>query len=548
MHCTPFRKSNSLNIVVLISFYARYAIKGYNIVYHKDWRRIYMLGKNSGQLHLHDVMVYEQMIPKNHILIKIDQVFDFSFVYDLVSENYSNIGRESKDPEMMIKILLMEYLFKLSDIEIKKRIQTDVAFRWFLKLSMTDNVPDDTTISHFRIHRMNSSQLEVVFNQIIERCMEMDLVKANRYLVDSTNINANVNYPSLKKLARQSSELVLREIRKINAPLAEIANKKLEAELTQYHDSHEKFSIGEYNEIVKRHLNELYMCIHEEFADNEKLTKAFALCKKLVEGEGGRIISVVDTEARVAYKSPGHAKTGYKNSIITDEDSEIILAYEVTPFNVNDDRLLPKLVTKVEEEFALKPKEVSADKGYATTEIRAYLYDKDITSNIDFYTIPEKEKETYTCSDCQFQDNGNTLICPNGVVVDGFKLNSNALNRVYKVSSEYCRQCPKRNECLGKKEKVYLGTSKSFVAKARFDAILKDQERVKTEAFQEAKKRRFKIERRFAAGVTNHMMRRTRFIGLEATTKHVALSNIAVNLIRVINLLERSKDTYALSS
>lgn len=71
---------------------------------------------------------------------------------------------------------------------------------------------------------------------------------------------------------------------------------------------------------------------------------------------------------------------------------------------------------------------------------------------------------------------------------------------------------------------------------------------MKTDEFHDAKNQRFKIERRFAAGVRNHMMRRTRFIGLEATTKHVALSNIAVNLVRAIRLLEQLEDKYALSS
>ncbi len=82
-----------------------------------------MLGKNSGQLHLHDTMVYEQLIPKNHILIKIAQVFDFQYVYSLVTKSYSNIGRKSKDLEMMLKILLLEYLLKLSDPEVKKKFK-----------------------------------------------------------------------------------------------------------------------------------------------------------------------------------------------------------------------------------------------------------------------------------------------------------------------------------------------------------------------------------------------------------------------------------------
>lgn len=108
----------------------------------------------------------------------------------------------------------------------------------------------------------------------------------------------------------------------------------------------------------------------------------------MVEGRLGNVISIVDTDTRSAYKTRFKAKQGYKNSIIIDEDSEIILAYSVTAFNTTDALLLPKLVDKVKNNFKLTPKEVSADKGYASTENRAYLFDHDIISNINFLRHP----------------------------------------------------------------------------------------------------------------------------------------------------------------
>ncbi len=105
-----------------------------------------MLGKNSGQIDVIDHMIFEKLIPKDHILVKIDKIVDFSFVYGKIKDKYSAIGRGSKDPIMMLKILLLEYLYRLSDVEVVNRIKTDVAFRWFLGLSIDDSVPDDTTI------------------------------------------------------------------------------------------------------------------------------------------------------------------------------------------------------------------------------------------------------------------------------------------------------------------------------------------------------------------------------------------------------------------
>ncbi len=91
-----------------------------------------MMGRNSGQIDLFNGMIFERLIPKNHLLLKIDSIIDFSFVYDLIKDKYSNTtGRQSKDPVMMLKICLLEYLYNLSDIEVVSRIRTDVAFRWF---------------------------------------------------------------------------------------------------------------------------------------------------------------------------------------------------------------------------------------------------------------------------------------------------------------------------------------------------------------------------------------------------------------------------------
>jgi hypothetical protein len=62
-----------------------------------------MLGKHSGQISIFDHMIYEKIIPKDHILIKINEIFDFSFVYDLIEDHYSPVGRLSIDPLILIK-------------------------------------------------------------------------------------------------------------------------------------------------------------------------------------------------------------------------------------------------------------------------------------------------------------------------------------------------------------------------------------------------------------------------------------------------------------
>jgi transposase len=99
-------------------------------------------------------MIFERLVPKDHLLVLINSIIDFLFIYEIVKDKYSEIGRKSEDPVMMLKICLLQFLYSLSDSKVIKRIQTDIAFRWFLGLSLDDEVPDDTTVSHFRTNRI----------------------------------------------------------------------------------------------------------------------------------------------------------------------------------------------------------------------------------------------------------------------------------------------------------------------------------------------------------------------------------------------------------
>ena len=137
-----------------------------------------MLSKNNPQIDMFSNMIFERLIPKDHLLVKIDSIIDFSFVYEMVKDKYSSVGRASKDPAMMLKICIVEYLYNLLDGQAVNRIKTDVAFRWFLGLSIDDEVPDETTISHFRIKRLGEEYFDGFFNEIVKKCIENDLVKS----------------------------------------------------------------------------------------------------------------------------------------------------------------------------------------------------------------------------------------------------------------------------------------------------------------------------------------------------------------------------------
>lgn len=503
-----------------------------------------MLGKNSGQIDVFDHLIFEKLIPKDHLLVKIDSIVDFEFVYDKVVNKYSSLGRSSKDPAMMLKILVLEYLYKLSDVQVVERIKTDVAFRWFLKLSIDDTVPDDTTISHFRVNRLGAADFEEFFNEIVRQCIEKDLIKTKRYMIDSTDVAANVNYPSDKKIIRNAYRNVIKEIEKFDENLANEQIEKIEDEIDQEYKKNEKVSAKIHYEITNKYLNDLYLDTYDELQTNEKYKEAFGICHDIIDQhinkKGDKIISVVDPDARVGHKSIGNMKRGYKNHIIADEDSEIILASIQTPFNVGDEKKLKELIEKVDMNLGIKPDEISADKVYGTIENRAYLKDSDIVSNIAFYKEPNMEKKSFGLKDFEIDENLNFVICPNGIKSEEFKI-SKSNNKIYKrfvIKQSHCDKCNLRNQCFSKSKNVKNTVkSKFLMVPIRYDGTLKDMERVKTEEFKEAYNKRYKVERRFATLVSNHGLRRCRSVKISRAKIHITLANLACNIIRMVKLL-----------
>lgn len=505
-----------------------------------------MLGKNNPQIDVFNHMIFERLIPKDHLLVKIDSIIDFSFVYDMVKDKYSDIGRKSEDPVMMLKICLLEFLYGLSDPKVVKRIQTDIAFRWFLGLSLDDNVPDDTTISLFRSIRMREESFDEFFNEIVRKCIEKDIVKSKRCIIDTTDVAANVNYPSNRRLICDAFRKVIRELRKFNEALAEQQLMQFESEIEKEYQKDDKVSISKYLQIAQKYAEYLYLKTYDELQTNEKYEEAFAILWDIIDqytnGKKDKIVSVVDPDAKIAHKSPGNIKRGYKNHIIVDEDSEIILASVQTPFNIGDEKKLQELVKKVEEELDIKPEEITADKVYGTINNRAYLKDNEILSNIDFYEESSREVKYYGLRDFKISEDLKSVACPNGITTEDYAMIKNKTNdtdfKVFKFDKRICQQCPLKDQCLYKdKSGKVVSKGRRLDVPLRYDAVLRDMKRVESEEFEEAINKRFKVERRFATMVRNHGLRRCRYIRLGRAKIHITLANMACNIVRMVNIL-----------
>jgi transposase len=143
-----------------------------------------------------EIVALDSLVPKDHLLRKIDAVIDFSFIHDLTAPLYcADNGRPPLDPTLMFKALFIGYLFGIrSERQLVREIEVNVAYRWFLRLRLTDPVFDASTLSQNRRRRYRDTSIaQAIFDRIVEQAMAHGLVDGRTLYTDSTHLKANAN-------------------------------------------------------------------------------------------------------------------------------------------------------------------------------------------------------------------------------------------------------------------------------------------------------------------------------------------------------------------
>lgn len=156
-----------------------------------------MMGRQNGQLQM-VILDIDAIIPKNHLLRQIKNCVNFDFIYEKTAPYYSNLGRKSIDPVIMIKMLLVGYLYGIkSERRLEEEISFNLAYRWFCGLDLLQRVPDHSTFSQNRRRRFqDSSVFREVFNEIVLQCIEKNLVTGEMLAADGSFLPANVSLQS----------------------------------------------------------------------------------------------------------------------------------------------------------------------------------------------------------------------------------------------------------------------------------------------------------------------------------------------------------------
>jgi len=514
-----------------------------------------MLKPKSPQESFFGSYLYDRIVPADHLLRKINQVIDFSFIGQILQDRYNpDIGRPAENPEFMLRLCLLQYIYGDSDRQVVENARLNLAYKYFLGIAVDAEVPDYTTVSYFRAQRLGEEKFRSVLEQIVGQCIDKGLVKGNRQIIDSTPIRANITMSSIAGLVRKCRENVLKTVAKQDTKIAEklglqdLQNaKNVNFSSTEEGLQQEIEAAGKLLDSVTDELRD------KKISPTEELWKDLGLLEKAVadreEKAKDKLISPVDPDARMGKKA-STIWPGYKAHIVMDEDSGIITGVKTTPANATDGSQLKPLLKEQEEAHAIKPKELTGDKAYDWGENLELLDSNKTIANIGISKQANRWNGAgyFSVEDFLYDHENIKLMCPAGhistscyrEVLYNYQLNKPGYAFQFKAS--LCNACTLKYKCVKNKEgrRVYISYYEPYYRQAK--------QRLATEEGKQAYRNRYKIEQKVADLIRYCGLRRCRYRGLGRAQIHTLLATIACNIKRMAKLLWGKPDNYYFES
>jgi transposase len=157
-----------------------------------------MMGQHERSEALFYYFRLEDQVPETHLLRLIEKHVSFAFVREKLKDSYSGTGRPSIDPELLLRILLIGYLYGItSERKLVEELRMHLAWRWFTGLGFDQEIPHHSTFSKNRHGRFQESKLfEQLFEKIVAHCLEAGLVQGDNLSVDGSFVEANASKES----------------------------------------------------------------------------------------------------------------------------------------------------------------------------------------------------------------------------------------------------------------------------------------------------------------------------------------------------------------
>lgn len=437
-----------------------------------------------------EVVMLEQLVPQNHLLREIDKYIDFSFIRDLTKDLYCHTnGRPGVDPVILFKMIFIGYLYGIrSERQLVKDIEVNLAYRWFLGYSITEKIPDASTISQNRIRRFKDTDIhQKIFDNIVSQAMEKGLVGGKILYSDSTHIKANANK---RKLEKVEVEITPKEY-----------IEELDKDVNKDREKHGK----------------------KPLKSREKKTETKEIKKSTTDPDSGYMMRENKPEG---FFYLDHRTVDSKNNIIVD--------VHVTPGNVSDSDPILKRIDRITETFKIYPKYLGLDAGYSTNPIFKGIKDRKIISVVAYRRSPHK-KGMYSKNKFIYDFDKDIYICPNNVALI-YKTTTREGYKEYRCFEEICLSCPNREKCISDKAKYkivrrhvwenYKDDNKNFLKTEKGKGIYK--------------RRKETVERSFADSKNLHGLRYARMRGINKVSEQCLLTAAVQNMKKIVRRLSSS--------
>jgi transposase len=436
----------------------------------------------------------DDLVPQDHLLRDIRKKVDFTFIYEKVQHLYSPFGRRSIDPVLLMKMLLIGYLFGIpSERKLEQEITVNLAYRWFLGLDLGETVPDHSTLSQNRRRRFKDSRIfQEIFDHIVLECITKGIVTGEVVVVDSTHIKANASTHKTEKIVVQKNT-------------------------------------SEYFKDLEQEARRIE-CEHDDDPSKKKRgrkPKEEVPAKEVTQSKTDReagLLNRVNKPRGFYYLA--HTTIDVNHGIITD--------VHVTPANRNDHEPFTARLREQKDKFHLQIQKVGADKGYDRSAVHHALEKLEIEGYI---TPINSDEEHLQKLGFTYNKKNDTYECPEGKSLHfshvSWRSEKQTYSKVYASQSKDCKACPLRSNCFGK-----TGTRKTIQRPLFQEAKERNVARSKTSIYKKIQQaRRVWCEGSFGTMKRCHNLTQTYKKGIRNATEHCLFSALALNIKRMIRAI-----------
>lgn len=422
----------------------------------------------------------EDQVPEDHLLRLIDRYVDLGFIRERLKSLYSSTGRPSIDPEVLLRLLLVGYLYGItSERRLLEEVRMHLAYRWFTRLGFEQEIPDHSTFSKNRHGRFRQSGVfREVFEEIVRRCWEAGLVEGQNLAVDGTIVGANAS--------RQSR--VPRE------QLKEVA---------------------QLSRTVRGYLTEL---------------------EQVNPVSDAEMVSTTDPDAIWTTKGSGTAKMAYYDNYLMDTVSRVIVEVEATPALFHQETVAARRMIERVQKLGLQPESLGADKAYGSGEFLAWLLARGVQPHIPVIDRRHQTGGRFTRDQFRYEPTENAYYCPEGKPLRYRGQQRTMRGSSYCSTAAQCQRCPQKTQCTPTAyRKLFIHWDEPAREVAR--------SLVGTPAYERSRRARYKIEALFAELKQPMRMQRVRLRRLWNVSEQFLLAATAQNLKRLVRFLSQRPPT-----